>query len=75
MPDINKPMDIPELNLQPPIIGKVKLLADMQQTLALLCGYANNKRVMLKASESGALLTYEPAIKDILILTTDGDTG
>ncbi|GAH58832.1 unnamed protein product [marine sediment metagenome] len=72
MPDINKPMDIPELNLQPPISGKVRLSEDMQQTLALLCTYVNNKRVTLKASESGVLLVGEPVIKDIVILTTDG---
>lgn len=75
MPDINKPMDIPELNLQPPISGKVRLSEDMQQTLALLCAYVNNKRVLLKGSESGILLVGEPVIKDIVILTTDSNTG
>ncbi|GAI54694.1 unnamed protein product, partial [marine sediment metagenome] len=65
MPDINKPMDIPELNLQPPITGKVKLSEDMQQTLALLCTYVNNKRVTVKASESGVLQTVNPRIKGI----------
>lgn len=75
MPDINKPMDIPELNLQPPITGKVRLSEDMQQTLALLCAYANNKRVTLTATESGVLLTAEPNIKDIVIIHTHATTG
>lgn len=72
MPDINKPMDIPELNLQPPISGKVKLSEDMQQTLALLCAMGNSQRTLLRASESGVLLTGEPLIKDIgIIVGTD----
>ncbi|GAH91783.1 unnamed protein product [marine sediment metagenome] len=69
MPDINKPMDIPELNLQPPITGKVKLSPDMQQTLALLCGLGNSQRIALRASVEGVLLIGEPVLKDVVILT------
>jgi len=69
MPDINKPMAVPELNLHPPITGKVRLSQDMQQTLALLCGMGISKRIVLRASESGVLLVGEPVIKDIVILT------
>ncbi|MBA7571649.1 hypothetical protein ES708_13415 [subsurface metagenome] len=65
MGDINKPMDVPELNLRPPIDGKVRLSEDMQQTLALLTAYFENKRVLLKASESGVLNTVNPRIKNI----------
>lgn len=75
MPDINSPMGVPELNLQPPITGKVKLSPDMQQTLALLCAMGNSQRVMLRASEQGMLLVGEPLIKDIVIIHTDGGTG
>ena len=66
MSDINKPMDVPELNLKPPIDGKVRLSEDMQQTLALLTAYCENKRVTLKASESGVLNTTSAKIKDIV---------
>ena len=69
MPDINKPMDIPELNLQPPITGKIRLSEDMQQTLALLCGYFNGQRKLLEASESGVLNTASRQIKDIEVFT------
>lgn len=65
MPDINKPMTTPELNLKPPIDGKVRLSEDMQQTLALLCAYVDSKRVILKASESGVLNVTSARIKDI----------
>jgi len=66
MPDINKPMAVPELNLRPPIDGKVRLSEDMQQTLALLTAFSENKRVTLKASESGVLNVTSARIKDII---------
>jgi len=69
MPDINKPMDVPELNLQPPITGKVRLSEDMQQTIALLCAMGVSQRVLLKASESGVLNTCSQQIKDIVVFT------
>lgn len=72
MPDINKPMDIPELNLQPPITGKIRLSEDMQQTLALLCAVGNAQRIALKASESGILQTVNPRIKSLWGATSSG---
>ena len=72
MPDINKPMTTPELNLKPPIDGKVRLSEDMQQTLALLCAYVNSKRVILKASESGVLNVTSARIKEIVHFTGVG---
>lgn len=66
MANIGKPMDVPELNIEPPISGKVRLSEDMQQTLALLTGYCDNKRVTLKATESGVLNTTSAKIKDIV---------
>lgn len=66
MPDINKPMNVPELNLKPPIDGKVRLSEDMQQTLALLTGYGVNTRKLLRASESGVLNVTSARIKDIV---------
>lgn len=72
MPDINNPMGVPELNLQPPITSKVRLSEDMQQTLALSCAMGDSKRIMLRASESGALRTITPRIKDICGVTSTG---
>ena len=65
MGNINKPMDIPELNIKPPIEGKVRLSEDMQQTLALLAGYGDNARKLLRASETGVLNVTSARIKDI----------
>lgn len=74
MPDINKPMDMPELNLQPPITGKLRLSEDMQQTLALMCAHCGSERKLLSASESGVLNTVNPRIKDIWGFTGVNDT-
>lgn len=72
MPDINKPMAIPDLNIKPPIDGKVRLSSDMQQTLALLVGYGNNQRKLLRSSESGILNVTSARIKDIVHYTGVG---
>jgi len=66
MHDINKPMDVAGLRLQPPITKTVKLTADMQQTLALLTAYGDSARKLLRASESGVLNTASAKLKDIV---------
>jgi len=72
MSNINKPMVVPELDVRPPIEGWMRLSEDMQQTLALLTAYCANKRVVLKASESGVLNVASAQIKDIVHYTRDG---
>ena len=74
MPDINKPMSIPGLNLRPPIEGKVRLSTDMQQTLALLAAYGINKRIVLRGSELGVLNVTSARIKNIVHYTRSGVT-
>jgi len=71
MPDIHKALRIPELNLRPPITGKIRLSEDMQQTLALLTAHGNNQRVLLKATEKGVLHTVAPQIKDVVVVTAN----
>lgn len=72
MPAINKPMDVAELNIQPPLTGKTRLSEDMQQTLALLTAYGADRRRPLRCSESGVLNTASPRIKDIVHYTGSG---
>lgn len=74
MPTINKSMDVSELNIQPPLAGKVRLSDDMQQTLALLTAMGAAKRRPLRCSESGVLNITDPRIKDIKHYTRDGAT-
>lgn len=72
MGDIGKPMGISGLNLKPPIDGKVRLSADMQQTLALLTAYGVSERKLIRASESGVLNVASARIKDVVHYTRDG---
>lgn len=72
MPTINKSMDVSELNIQPPIEGKVRLSDDMTQTLALLTAMGAYKRRPLRCSESGVLNVTDPRIKDIEHYTGSG---
>lgn len=73
MSEINKPMGIPELNLSPPVSGKVRLSEDMQQTLALLSGYGVSQRKLLRCSEAGVLNVASARVKDIMHVTASGD--
>ncbi|MBA7618127.1 hypothetical protein ES703_25448 [subsurface metagenome] len=65
MSEINKAMDVAELNIKPPIEGKTRLSEDMQQTLALLTAMGADKRRPIRCSESGILNVTDPRIKDI----------
>lgn len=69
---INKSMDVSELNIQPPLAGKVRLSDDMTQTLALLTAMGAYKRRPLRCSESGVLNVTDPRIKDIQHYIGDG---
>lgn len=72
MGDINKSMDVAELNIQPPISGKTRLSDDMQQTLAFLVAMGADKRRPLRCSESGVLNVSSGRIKDIKHYTGSG---
>jgi len=72
MPIVRKSMQIPELGLKPPIEGAMRLSEDMQQTLALLCGYAVNKRVLLATTDFGVLHTTGPRFADVKHITGSG---
>lgn len=69
---IGKAMRFVGLSLEPPIDKAVKLSEDMQQTLALLCGYGIDGRKLLRASESGVLNVTSARIKDIVPYTGSG---
>jgi len=62
---IKKPMNIPELNLYPPMDAGLRLSDDMQQTLAQLTGYDVNTRKLLRCSASGILSIASPRLIDI----------
>lgn len=72
MAEITIPMQVPELRLNPPIEGTVKLSTLMQQVLSLLCCYDGNKRVLIKATSTGVLNTCSARIQDIIHVTGSG---
>jgi len=76
---IRKAMQVVGLSLDPPIDEGIRLSKDMQQTLALLCAYGIDKRIVLRASESGVLNVTSARIKDIVYYTgvgaSDTQTG
>jgi len=72
MNHIGTPLKIPELNLTPEPEGGIQLSKDMQQTLAMLTAFWQNKRVLLKASPAGILYTTNPCLIDIFHVTGDG---
>ena len=69
MATIHNPLTIPELDLKPEPTGGIELTENMQQTLALLAGFWQNKRVLLKASPGGILFVTSPQLKDVLHVT------
>jgi hypothetical protein len=69
MRTIGTPLTIPELDLKPEQTGGIELTESMQQVLALLTGYWQNKRLLLKCSPSGVLLVCSSQCKDIIHVT------
>lgn len=72
MPKIGTPIEIAELHLTPKPEGGIDLSDNMQQTLALLTAFWQNKRVVVKASPSGVLSVASARLKDILHFTGVG---
>ena len=66
---IGKAMRFVGLSLTPPIDKAVRLSEDMQQTLALICAYGIDGRILLRGSESGVLNVTSARIKDIVHYT------
>ena len=71
MAKIGIPMELPELRLEPPISGKVRLSDDMQQALSLLAAYGDHRRKLLRCSEEGILQIVSPQVKDIIHITDE----
>jgi len=72
MAKIGTPLSIPELNLMPTPQEAIELSADMQQALATICGFWQNKRILLKASPSGVLSVASARLAGIKHFTASG---
>jgi hypothetical protein len=67
---IGTPLQVPELELQPPYAGNIVLSSEMQQSLALLTAFYKNTRVILKGTPNGILNVTSCLIQDVEILTS-----
>ena len=72
MQTIHNPLRIPELDIKPEPTGGISLSENMQQVLSTLTGFWRNKRVLLKASPTGILMTTSPQLQDIYHETAIG---
>ena len=65
MAKIDKGMESPELGIRSLPVGTLRAGDDLSQAIALIMGYANNARVLLKASPSGVLYSASPRLSDV----------
>lgn len=71
MPTPKKPLPFDELDTRPPLSPQPRISEDIQQTLALLSGYDNSQRKLLKCSPAGVLFVASPTVKGIVNITAD----
>jgi hypothetical protein len=65
---------MPEMHLPVEADRGIELDAGMKQVLALLTAYCREKRVVLRASDSGMLWVGSPELADIIVFTATGGT-
>jgi len=66
MHEIIVPMRFRHTLIRPDYVDKVRVSDDMQQTLALLCGFDGEGRRLLNIAQSGVLNVCQPRIQDII---------
>ena len=71
MAKIKKSLPFHELELRPDITTAVSLSDDIQQTLALLSGWAGDTRRLIRCADTGVLYTVNPRILGIAHVTAD----
>jgi len=69
--DIITPLWFKDLELKPPPSGMFKLSEDIQQTIALGCGFDGQGRRLIRTSESGTQYVTGPRVKDIANVLAD----
>jgi hypothetical protein len=73
MQTIGTPLQTPELGLLPDQAPGVPLSENMQQALALLCGFWHNKRILCRISPTGVLSVGDAPLQDVIHVQADGD--
>jgi len=72
MPEIKTPLITPDITTKPPLDGKQQISADIQQSLALLCGHFDSVRKMLTCLPSGVLCVASNVLADVIHVTATG---
>lgn len=71
--EIGTPLQAPDLLLSPEQAEGPELSTTMQQAIALMMGYWQNQRIVLKATPTGVLFGCSPQVQDIVHYTASGD--
>ena len=76
MPEVLIPLTFDDLPIKPPLVGRPRISEDMQQTVALLVGWDETTRRLIRVSPTGVLYVASPRVKGIIneLSTGDGDT-
>lgn len=65
MPEVLIPLTFEDLPVKPPLIGRPRISEDLQQTAALLVGWDNTTRRLLRVSPTGVLYVASSPVKGI----------
>ena len=65
MREILKPLTFDDLLTKPPLAGRPRMSEELQQTVALLVGWDNTTRRLVRVSPTGVLYVTSPRVKGI----------
>ena len=71
MSEILKPHTFEDLPTKPPLVGRPRISEDLQQTAALLVGWDETTRRLVRVSPSGVLYVAGARVKGILNILAD----
>ena len=74
MPDIIIPLTFDDLPVKPPLIGRPRISDDIQQTAALLVGWDNRTRRLIRCSPTGVIRVGSARAKGIIDVLSDQAT-
>ncbi|MBA7646178.1 hypothetical protein ES703_53940 [subsurface metagenome] len=66
MPEVLIPLTFDDLPVKPPLVGRPRISEDLQQTVALLVGWDNSTRRLVRCSPSGVLFVCQPTVKGVV---------
>lgn len=73
MSEILIPLTFEDLPVKPPLVGRPRISEDLQQTVALLSGWDNTTRRLIRVSPTGILYIAEAPVKGVFNILADQD--